>query len=149
MKKLVVAVAAASALLLSGCATTKGRNLAELVQLKGDHIEVGESILFETGKATVDARSTDLLDAVGDILKASPNITKLTIEGHTDATGDAAFNKSLSQDRADAVKAYLAARGIDAGRLEAVGYGAEKPVASNDTDEGRAKNRRVEFRVTR
>jgi len=145
-------VAVAVACLLPGCATTSsssGRNLAQLVKLEGDHITVGETILFETGKAAIDARSNDLLDAVADILKASAGITRLTVEGHTDSTGDAAFNKQLSQDRADAVKAYLIGKGIAADRLASVGYGAEKPITSNDTEAGRARNRRVEFTVSR
>lgn len=144
----------ATLLLGVGCASTssssaRGRNLAKLVHLEGDHIEVGETILFETGKANVDSASTDLLDAVADILKVTPGITKVTIEGYTDSTGDAAVNKQLSQSRADAVLAYLSGKGIAASRLEAKGFGAEQPIASNDTDEGRAKNRRVEFKVAR
>lgn len=148
-----------SALLLSlvllgaACATSssssKGRDLSKLVHLEGDHIEVGETILFETGKANVDTSSTDLLDAVADILKVTPGITTLTIEGHTDSTGDAEVNKQLSQSRADSVKAYLEGRGVSGSRLVARGFGAEKPIASNDSDEGRAKNRRVEFKVAR
>lgn len=144
----------AVALVGVGCASTssstaKGRDLSKLVHLEGDHIEVGESILFETGKASIDKQSTDLLDAVADILKATPAITKLSIDGYTDSTGDADLNKQLSQSRADSVKTYLEGRGIDASRLEAHGFGAESPIADNDTDAGRAKNRRVEFKVTR
>lgn len=149
-----------SALLLSvvlfgvGCASTsssssKGRDLSRLVHLEGDHIEVGETIRFDTGKASIDPSSTDLLDAVADILKVTPGITKLTIEGHTDSTGDAGLNKQLSQARADAVKTYLEGKGVASSRLVAVGFGAEKPIAGNDTDEGRGKNRRVEFKVER
>ncbi len=144
----------ATLLLGVGCASTsssssRGRDLSKLVHLEGDRIEVGETILFETGKANVDKASTDLLDAVADILKVTPGITKLTIEGYTDSTGDAAFNTQLSQDRADAVRTYLAGKGVDAARLESKGFGAESPIASNDTEEGRAKNRRVEFKVAR
>lgn len=144
----------AVALVGVGCASTsssskQGRDLSRLVHLEGDHIEVGETIRFETGKASIDQSSTDLLDAVANILKVTPGITRLTIEGYTDSTGDAAFNKQLSQDRADAVKNYLVGRGIDASRFAAQGFGAEQPIASNDTEEGRAKNRRVEFKVQR
>ena len=69
----------------------------------------------------------------------------LRIEGHTDNTGDDASNKTLSQSRAEAVRDYLVEQGIDASRLEAVGLGEEQPVADNNTEEGRAQNRRVEL----
>lgn len=79
------------------------------------------------------------------MLKAHPDL-KLLIEGHTDNTGSAEINQSLSEKRAEAVKAYLVSTfGIDASRLEAKGFGASKPVASNDTPEGRQQNRRVEL----
>jgi outer membrane protein OmpA-like peptidoglycan-associated protein len=119
------------------------------VQLEGDRITVSETILFDTGKASIDPASTGLLDDVAGILKANPAITQMTIEGHTDSVGDAELNKQLSQGRADAVKAYLVGKGIDAGRMTATGYGAERPIASNDTEAGRATNRRVDFKVVR
>jgi outer membrane protein OmpA-like peptidoglycan-associated protein len=68
----------------------------------------------------------------------------IEISGHTDNVGKKSANKKLSQQRADAVRAYLVAKGIDPDRIKAVGYGDEKPVASNDTSEGRQKNRRIE-----
>ena len=67
------------------------------------------------------------------------------VGGHTDALGPEAFNQALSQRRADAVAAYLTASGVDAGRVNAIGYGESLPVADNGSDEGRAQNRRVEF----
>ena len=67
--------------------------------------------------------------------------------GHTDATGDAAVNKTLSQNRAQAVVDYLIFKGVDPVQLRAIGYGQEKPIADNQTDEGKFKNRRIEFEV--
>ncbi len=72
-------------------------------------------------------------------------ILRVSIEGHTDNVGDPAANKKLSSDRANAVMNALIAKGIDKSRLSSVGWGQEKPVADNGTDEGRAKNRRVEI----
>jgi K(+)-stimulated pyrophosphate-energized sodium pump len=71
------------------------------------------------------------------------------LEGHTDNTGDPEANKKLSVDRAEAVKALLVAGGIDAARIKTAGWGQEKPIASNDTEEGKAKNRRTELTVTK
>ncbi|MFT3713835.1 MAG: OmpA family protein [Archangium sp.] len=142
-------------LCVSACATTATvtpptkRDVTELVELSGDAIIVKETISFPHGKADIDQRSLDLLDRVAEILKTTQAITRLTIEGHTDTTGDPDFNLPLSEARALAVKKYLESKGVEPGRLEARGFGAEQPVESNDTDTGRAKNRRVEFKVTR
>ncbi len=73
------------------------------------------------------------------------NTLKISIEGHTDNSGDAKHNKKLSNDRANAVMQKLIALGIDKTRLSAIGYGAEKPLVANDTEENKAKNRRVEL----
>jgi outer membrane protein OmpA-like peptidoglycan-associated protein len=155
MKKLALAVTMSFALLTS-CATTSSSTSTtrdstgeDVVQLEGDRITVGDALLFEVGKANIETRLSHVLNAVARILEATPAISKLTIEGYADSTGDETFNKQLSQDRAEAVKAYLLKKGVEPSRLEAVGLGTEHPVAPNDTDEGRAKNRRVEFKVTR
>jgi outer membrane protein OmpA-like peptidoglycan-associated protein len=113
----------------------------------GKKIEISEKVMFETGKADIKVDSDQLLKDVGTVLRENPSVTKLRIEGHTDSVGKDKANKKLSQDRADAVKAFLVGVGIDAARLEAVGYGEEKPVADNATDEGKEKNRRVEFNI--
>ena len=144
-------------LVISACATTTpppkagppARDVTELVTLEGDRILVRESLSFEHGKSDVSPESTDLLDAVAKILEDNPAIGQLTIVGHADATGDPANNQPLSLARAKAVKAYLETRGIDASRLTAQGVGADVPIDSNDTDQGRARNRRVEFRVSK
>jgi outer membrane protein OmpA-like peptidoglycan-associated protein len=85
---------------------------------------------------------------VAAVVQAHPEILKIRIEGHTDSVGNADYNRKLSQQRADAVKAYLVGKGIDGGRFEAVGYGPDKPVETNKSKDGRAKNRRVEFNIT-
>ena len=104
------------------------------------------AILFESGSATLDAKSNATLDALAAVAKSCSK-GKIRIGGHTDASGRAARNKDLSARRAEAVAGYLRKAGIARNRLEPVGYGQEKPVASNDTPEGRAQNRRIEFTV--
>jgi len=101
-------------------------------------------INFDTGKATIRPDSQPVIDQVAEMLKTNPDL-KLSVEGHTDSVGSPASNKTLSQDRAKAVVAALAAKGIGGERLTAVGWGQDKPLADNNTDEGRAKNRRVEL----
>jgi OmpA-OmpF porin, OOP family len=104
-------------------------------------------VLFDTNKATIKKNYAKDVDSLADVMKKHPDLN-VTIEGHTDNVGKAAYNKKLSQKRADAVKKYMVTKGgIDAKRLKAVGYGLEKPVASNKTKAGRAKNRRVEAAV--
>ena len=79
--------------------------------------------------------------------KANPDIKRVMIEGNTDSVGSDAYNQKLSERRANSVKTYLTNKGINPGVLDSVGYGESRPVATNDTAEGRAKNRRVEFKV--
>ena len=101
---------------------------------------------FQTGKSIIKASSYSSLDKVAELMKKRTDF-KLLIEGHTDNVGRAAANMSLSQNRALAVKNYLISRGIDATRLIAKWYGETKPIATNDTPEGRQKNRRVEMSI--
>lgn len=101
-------------------------------------------INFDTDSDVIREESKPTLDRIAAVLKANP-AWKLTVEGHTDSTGAAEHNRQLSQKRAESVKVYLQAAGIDAARLQAAGLGATKPVASNDTALGRAQNRRVEL----
>jgi len=103
---------------------------------------------FATSKADLTRGSAPVLDAVVRVLKANPNL-RLEVQGHTDATGSLRFNRRLSEQRAKAVAAYFTAHGVDSGRLTAKGYGPSQPAATNDTAEGRAKNRRVELKPLR
>lgn len=105
---------------------------------------VALNILFETGKSAVMPESMPILDQIAEMLKANPTL-KVSIEGHTDNVGSPATNKTLSQNRANAIMALLASKGIDKSRLTAKGWGQEKPVADNNSEEGKAKNRRVEI----
>jgi outer membrane protein OmpA-like peptidoglycan-associated protein len=101
-------------------------------------------ILFETGKSVIQKESLPIIDQIYEMLNLDANL-KISIEGHTDNVGEAASNKKLSNDRAKSVMDALIAKGIDKSRLSSIGWGQEKPVADNRTDEGKAKNRRVEI----
>jgi outer membrane protein OmpA-like peptidoglycan-associated protein len=117
------------------------------VRLVGDEVLILEQVQFETASAKIKTESKELLDQVAQVLKDHPELKKLEVQGHTDSKGAKFINKKLSQDRAESVKKALGERGIDESRLTAKGYGSEKPVADNKTDEGRSKNRRVQFVV--
>jgi outer membrane protein OmpA-like peptidoglycan-associated protein len=106
-----------------------------------------DRLTFETGKATLKPESQEQLENLAEILKAYPNVT-IKISGYTDNTGDPQANLRLSQQRADAVLADLVNLGVDACHLKAEGDGPEHPIADNGTEEGRAKNRRIDIRVT-
>ena len=101
-------------------------------------------INFDTGKATLKPDASEVIAEIVAALKSKPQF-KVKLEGHTDNVGSAAANKKLSDDRAKAVMAAIVVKGIDKARLSAEGFGQEKPVADNNTEAGRAKNRRVEL----
>lgn len=103
-------------------------------------------ITFETGKDVITPASYPILDKVVKVMQDNPDY-KLEINGHTDNVGDPAMNKTLSQNRANAVMKYLTDKGVAASRMTAIGHGDTQPVADNKTPEGRAQNRRVEFKV--
>ncbi|CCE10084.1 conserved exported hypothetical protein [Bradyrhizobium sp. STM 3843] len=103
-------------------------------------------IRFETGRADIDRDSAGLLDRLVEIALRCPS-ANIEVAGHTDAEGEEATNQALSQKRAQAVVDYLVKAGLPADRFTAVGYGSTQPVASNDTGEGRAQNRRIDFLV--
>lgn len=103
-------------------------------------------VQFESGGNTLTAESKYQLGDLAEILNKYPQL-KIEVSGHTDNTGDPASNKTLSQQRSDVVRDYLVAQGISAGRLSSVGYGSARPADTNDTEAGRQKNRRTEFRI--
>lgn len=110
-------------------------------------VELKKQFEFEFGKSTLLPASFPILDEIVKLLKVSPDITSLAVEGHTDNVGTTGANEALSLARARAVGDYLVKHGgIDAKRLTFQGFGAERPIAPNDTEEGRARNRRVELR---
>lgn len=104
------------------------------------------TILFDTGKASISGDSAGLLDNLVVVAQRCPD-ARIEISGHTDASGDATANLDLSKRRAEAVVGYLETAGIGADRLTAMGYGSTRPIGSNDTEEGRAQNRRIDFLV--
>ena len=112
-------------------------------------ISIGSSItlnniFFEFGKATLQPSSFPELNRIVEIMQDNPTL-EVEIQGHTDNVGTAAVNKRISQERADAVRAYLLQRKVAATRIKSSGFGFERPIASNDTPEGQAQNRRVDF----
>jgi OmpA-OmpF porin, OOP family len=117
--------------------------------LTAEKIELSEIVQFETDSSVIREESKPILQAVADIMKNHPEIEKVRVEGYTDNTGTAAHNLTLSRDRAKSVKDYLVRQGVDAKRLETEGYGETKPVADNNTNEGRYQNRRVDFVIVK
>jgi OOP family OmpA-OmpF porin len=103
-------------------------------------------IRFATKRADIDPDSAGILDHLIETALRCPT-TNIEVAGHTDADGEDAFNQALSEKRAQAVIDYLVKAGLPASRFAAVGHGSTQPVAGNDTDDGKAQNRRIEFLV--
>jgi len=118
--------------------TMDGCKAGDIIVLRGVNFE------FDKSKLTVNAKT--LLDMVADALQSRPDI-KVEIDGHTDAKGSDEYNQKLSERRAQSVKDYLASRGVAASRMATLGFGESLPLTTNDTDEGREINRRVELKV--
>ncbi|MFO0746179.1 MAG: OmpA family protein [Myxococcota bacterium] len=108
-------------------------------------IEITEIVYFDFDRDTLQARSYPILDAVAEVIARHTELTRVRVEGHTDIIGTHAYNADLSRRRAKTVRDYLIGKGIAAERLESEGYAFDYPIATNDTQEGRDKNRRVEF----
>jgi outer membrane protein OmpA-like peptidoglycan-associated protein len=122
-----------------------------LIDIPMKPIKAGEkvvlkNIFFETGKYNLKDESKSELNKLGDFLNQNPKV-KIEVSGHTDNVGDDKMNQTLSLNRAKSVYDYLMNNGIAAERLTYKGYGETQPVESNDTDKGRAANRRTEFKV--
>jgi OOP family OmpA-OmpF porin len=117
------------------------------VEISADKIVITEKIQFDFDAATIKPESHPLLDEIANVIKANPRLRKISIEGHTDSDGVAAYNLKLSRERATSVQRYLTGHGVAAERLSSTGFGADKPIANNDTAEGKEQNRRVEFLI--
>jgi len=110
--------------------------------------DYARTILFDTGKSSIKAESTSVMVDIITILKEYPN-ARFTVEGHTDSVGSAKLNQSLSESRANSVRDFLIDKGIGSDRLSAIGYGEDKPIATNNTRSGRTQNRRVEINLVK
>lgn len=120
------------------------------VEVTDDKIVIHEKIAFEYDAAKIQRVSHDLLAEVAQVILDNPRIELIRVEGHASADGEADHNLELSQRRAEAVRAYLVKKGgVPEGRLEAEGFGEDRPIADNETEEGRSQNRRVEFVIVR
>jgi outer membrane protein OmpA-like peptidoglycan-associated protein len=115
------------------------------VVIEKNFIKITEKIYFEFGKADIQERSFSLVDEIAEIVLENPQLKKIRIEGHTDDVGSDVANLRLSQARADSVVRAISDRGVNSNRLDAVGFGEMRPIDANETDDGRAANRRVEF----
>lgn len=122
------------------------------VEITKDKIVINEKVFFEFDKAIIKTESHDLLQEVAKVIKDNPHVKHVVVEGHASMENESPaakqYNKNLSDKRAEAVKNYLVTQGVEGNRLSHKGYGVEKPLASNDTEDGREKNRRVEFTIT-
>ncbi|SKA74514.1 Outer membrane protein OmpA [Thiothrix eikelboomii] len=113
-------------------------------------VMTGKEVLFETNQARIKQASLSLLNDIAKIVNQCKVVLAdklIRVGGHTDNIGEDAYNQNLSQERADAVKAYLNQQGLDLGLLQGIGYGETQPLASNDTEQGRAQNRRISFDI--
>ncbi|PTL79479.1 thrombospondin type 3 repeat-containing protein [Vitiosangium sp. GDMCC 1.1324] len=140
---------------LDNCPTEKGvasnqgcpPQQEQLVAIQKGQLEIKQSVFFAYGKAIIQPRSFKMLDQIAKVIRQHPEIDKVVIEGHSDNIGNADANRKLSLARAQSVKDYLVKKGVEETRLDAKGYGPDRPIASNKTAKGRAANRRVAFTI--
>jgi outer membrane protein OmpA-like peptidoglycan-associated protein len=125
----------------------KKNGCPQFIRLEGSVVRVLQQVHFATASTTILPESFPMLQEIANLLKANPQIHRMTIDGHTDDRGEADMNKRLSDGRAASVMKWLVQHGVEQDRLESHGYGEERPIADNNTNEGRASNRRVEFKI--
>ncbi len=145
LKQQPFSVSAGSEASLALVLTAKPRDAA--VTLTAKEVKIRNQIMFKTGSAEIDERSSPLLSEIADVLLRNPQAAHVQVQGHTDNVGDPEANLSLSQQRADAVVQWLVSAGVASDRLEAKGFGDSRPLVPNLTDGNRARNRRVQFIV--
>jgi outer membrane protein OmpA-like peptidoglycan-associated protein len=117
------------------------------VYIDRSQIVITDKIYFETSKSVIKSESYSLLNEIADLLLTHTELKTIRVEGHTDGDGGETYNFDLSQSRAESVVDYLVQRGVDRTRLDPAGFGKRRPIADNDTEEGKRKNRRVEFLI--
>jgi OOP family OmpA-OmpF porin len=128
-------------------ADPKKNGCPTFIKMEGTVVHVLQQVHFAYNSATILPDSFPMLQEIANLLKANPNIKRMSIEGHTDDRGPPDYNLTLSQKRAASVMTWLLQHGVEQQRLESHGYGEEKPIADNNTDAGRTANRRVEFKI--
>ena len=131
--------------IINGIDDTDGCPDEGRVVVEAERIQILDKIYFDTGKATIKSVSFSLLDEIAAVIQANPQIKRIRIEGHTDSDGGDVYNLKLSQSRAESVRTALVERGVSTDRMLPVGFGEQQPVTENDTEDGKARNRRVEF----
>ncbi|WNG24080.1 OmpA family protein [Cystobacter fuscus] len=140
---------------LDNCPTEKGlasnqgcpAQQEQLVEIQKDQLKIKQSVYFATNKAVIKPRSFKMLNQIAKIIQQHPEIEQIVIEGHSDSVGNADANRKLSLARAESVKTYLVEKGVEASRMQAKGYGPDRPIAPNTNAKGRAANRRVVFTI--
>lgn len=131
----------------AGPPENQGCRRRQQVVIREGQLEILDRVYFRTNSDRILSRSNRLLDNVAEVIGNHPEIVLVRVEGHTDSQGDDDYNLDLSRRRAASVMAYLVRKGIDEGRLRAEGFGETRPIDSNETRDGRAANRRVEFNL--
>ena len=131
----------------AGPESNRGCLAEQQVVIEEGRLQILDKVYFRTNRAQIQPRSFPLLTNVAEVLVSHPDIDRVRVEGHTDSTGNDAYNLRLSRERAASVRDFLIEHGVDPNRLTAQGFGETRPLANNGSAEGRAANRRVEFNL--